>query len=106
MALQLIGTLEACGLSVMPLGATFIADHSQSNGTITETWIDHVYFSADLKSGITSNIVNFGSSDHLPVTSLISATVTRKNYKRKILKRKMKNFTNQRWNEVIFVWSE
>ena len=42
MSIQLIGVLEACGLQIMQTGPTFIADHIHSNGTTTESWIDHV----------------------------------------------------------------
>ena len=60
-----------------------------------------MYFSEDLKNEITSIVVNYGSSDHLPVSSKINAQVNRKNYKKTILKRRMKNFTNILWNEAL-----
>ena len=88
-----MGSLDASGLQIVPIGATFIADHCQVDGTIAESWLDHVYHSAELMSEITK-IVNYGSSDHLPVLACLNAMVNRKQYKRKILKRKMKNFTN------------
>ena len=52
----------------MAVGPTFVADHSQNNGNIAESWIDHVYHSKELESQIQTEIINYGSSDHLPVT--------------------------------------
>ena len=40
----------------MAVGPTFIADHSQSNGDIAESWIDHVYHSKELESLIQTEI--------------------------------------------------
>ena len=101
MANHLFGTLQTCGLMVMPVGPTFIADHCQPNGSITESWLDHVYHSEQLKEKVVSKVLNYGSSDHLPVTVCQNSLVNRKNYKRKIVKRKMKNFTDSLWNESL-----
>ena len=67
MANLLIGTLESCGLTIIPVGPTFIADHCTQNGSIAESWLDHVYHNESLKTEINTKIINFGSSDHLPV---------------------------------------
>ena len=105
---QLIGTLEACGLKIVPVGPTFIADHCQPDGSITESWLDHVYHSDQVKSEISTKIINYGSSDHLPVIISQKALLDRKMFKRKIVKRKMKNFSNNGWNEALMKkdWSK
>ena len=104
----LIGTLESCGLTIIPVGPTFIVDHCTQNGSIAESWLDHVYHNESLKTEINTKIINFGSSDHLPVIVCQKTKLKRKVYKRKIVKRKMKNFTNEKWNEVLKNedWSE
>ena len=52
MANQLIGTLVACGLYVVPMGPTFVVDHCQTDGSFTESWLDHVYHSEQVKPEI------------------------------------------------------
>ena len=99
LANQLIHQLDASGLKIVPVGPTFIADHVQNNGDIAESWIDHVYHSNELESQIQTEIINYGSSDHLPVSTTMKAPVSRTIHKKKIVKRKMKNFTNDKWNE-------
>ena len=101
MANLLIGSLDACGLRSLPIGATFISDHRQADGSIAESWLDHVYHSPDLETQITTKIINFGSSDHLPVKTSLDALVNRKSYKNKMVRRKMKNFTNEAWKESL-----
>ena len=80
---------------------TFISDHCQPNGSITESWLDHVYHSEHLKDKVVTNVLNYGSSDHLPVTVCQKLLVNRKSFKKKIVKRKMKNFTDSLWNESL-----
>ena len=87
MALQLIGTLDANGLYSVPIGPTFTADHC-----LTESWLDHVYHSDHMKTDISTKTIKNSSSDHLLVVVSLTTMVNRKIYKRKILKRKMKNF--------------
>ena len=73
----------------MAVGPTFVADHSQNNGDIAESWIDHIYHSKELESQIQTEILNFGSSDHPPVIATLTAPVSRKIHKKKIVNRKM-----------------
>ena len=108
MANQLISTLDSCGLQNIPIGPTFIMDHHQTDGTITESWLDHVYHSEQLKPEISTNVKIFGSSDHLTVLTCLKTIVNRKSHKRKIVKRKMKDFNDAVWNEALAKrdWSE
>ena len=99
MANLLTDTLDACGLFSVPVGPTFLA--SQKNNVITESWLDHVYLSENLKTLVKTQIINNSSSDHLPVTTCLRTSVNKKVYKREITKRSMKNFTNSNWNEVL-----
>ena len=78
MANQLMGTLDTCGLKCAPIGATFISDHCQADGSIAESWLDHVSHSTDLDTQINTTVCNYGSSDHLPVTISLNAKVNRK----------------------------
>ena len=66
-AAQLIGTLDACGLICKPIGPTFISDHCQADGSIAESWLDHVYHNQDLNTQMETKVKTYGSSDHLPV---------------------------------------
>ena len=52
MANQLIGSLDACGLKIAPIGSTFIMDHCQIDGSVSESWLDHVYHSEQLSNDI------------------------------------------------------
>ena len=88
------GSLYACGLKIMVTGPTFIADHYQADGSVTESWLDQV-------SQISAKIINYGSSDHLPVLTSLNVMIIRKSYKMKIMKRKMKIFTNEAWRESL-----
>ena len=88
MANLLRGSLDACGLKIMVTGPTFIADHCQADGSVTETWLDHVYYSPDQVSQISAKIINYGSSDHLPVLTSLNVMIIRKSYKMKIMKKK------------------
>ena len=63
--------------------------------------MDHVYHSPSLDSQLDTKIINYGSSDHLPVSANFKTKVNRKQYKKKILRRKMKNFTTESWKESL-----
>ena len=93
--------LDAGGLKIAPVGSTFIMDHCQTDGSVSESWLDHVYFSEQLSDEITYNVKNYGSSDHLPVIVCIKTKINRKIYKRTITKRRMKNFNSTHWNEAL-----
>ena len=101
MANLLQGQLESCGIKIGNVGPTFMADHCQKNGSIAESWLDHIYYSEKLESIISIKTINNHSSDHLPVVASLTTKLTRKIYNRKIIKRKMKNFTNEGWNESL-----
>ena len=95
------GTLESCGMKIGQVGPTFMADHCQRNGMIAESWLDHIYYTKQLESVINIKNLNNHSSDHRPVVACLKTKLSRKIYKRKIIKRKMKNFTNEGWNEAL-----
>ena len=81
MANKLIESLNSCGLAVESVGPTFISDHIQSNGSITESWLDHVYHNEQQKEKIKTKVLNYGSSDHLPVITYQATLVKRKAFK-------------------------
>jgi hypothetical protein len=98
-AKKLLDTLAQCGLSTAEIGITYLADHAQRNGNIAESALDLVYFSNSLTH---NKVVKKGSncsSDHLPVTVILTNQVSneKKVYTKKIVKHSFKNFTNTKW---------
>ena len=63
MANLLQGQLESCGIKIGNVGPTFMADHCQKNGSIAESWLDHIYYSEKLESIISIKTINNHSSD-------------------------------------------
>ena len=54
-----------------------------------------------VNADISTCVKKFGSSDHLPVLTCLKTKISRKKYKRTIVKRKMKNFNNALWNKAL-----
>ena len=85
----------------MNVGPTFQADHCLTNGNVIESHIDHVYHNIPEDDNLVTKTLKNSSSDHLPVITTFSSKIARKNFKTKITKRKMKNFTKTNWNQAL-----
>jgi hypothetical protein len=104
---QLINCLQQNGIVSEIVGTTFMADHMQTNGDTIESNIDHVYASKSVSQRISKiRTLDNSSSDHYPVLVNYQAgrDVTNNNknsYKKKITKRSLKIFSDDKWNEIL-----
>ena len=68
MATQLKNSLLQNGLLIEEVGITFVSDHVQTNGIISESNLDHVYSSKSVSQRIKKiSTIKNSSSDHYPV---------------------------------------
>ena len=104
---QLINCLQQNGIVSENVRTTFMADHMQTNGDIAESNIDHVYASKSVSQRISKiRTLDNSSSDHYPVLVKYEAgkdviNNNKNSYKKKITKRSMKNFRDDKWNEIL-----
>ena len=99
----LMDTLEQCGLTQKDVGETYLANHTQANGKVASSAIDHIYCSKAMENSVCSNKLKISSTDHVPVTAkvaLISHT-KKEQYTRNITKRSFKLFNYISWNEAL-----
>ena len=68
---ELRSTLALCGLEVMDLGNTYLADRLTSDGNVIESALDHIYLSSKLLSQATVNKLQTSSTDHVPIITKV-----------------------------------
>ena len=68
---ELIGTLSQCGLEIVNIGKTYLADRLSDEGLIIESAIDHTYISTELKRKTIVSKLETSSTDHLPIVARI-----------------------------------
>ena len=106
-ATQLKDCLLQNGLICEDVGITFVGDHVQRNGEIAQSNLDHVYTCKSVSQRITSiKLIDNTSSDHHLVLvtynpSKSQSNSNKKEYKKKITKRSMKNFNEEVWNAAL-----
>ena len=93
--------LVQSGIKIADIGPTFQADHALPDGNVAESSIDHVYYSANLEEEIKWEKLATSSSDHVPVLTSLKISPNNKTYIKRIKKRSMKNFTTEKWLEVL-----
>ena len=94
--------LDQCGLKIADVGITYMSDHIQSNGKISETALDHVYHSVKMENIISCETLKTGSSDHFPVLAEFSQDRADDiENTRKITKRSFKHFNQETWNVAL-----
>ena len=94
-------TLRRCGLKIAKVGKTFQSDHIKPDGDVCDSALDHVYFSSDLEKKIAVETLTNSLSDHVPVMCVVRSLPNVKPYSRKITKRCLKNFSEEKWNEFL-----
>ena len=97
----LLECLAQSGIKIADIGPTFQADHALPDGNVAESSIDHVYYSANLEEEIKWEKLATSSSDHVPVLTSLKISPNNKTYIKRIKKRSMKNFTTEKWLEVL-----
>ena len=94
---DLFQVIDENGIKIENVGNTYQADHAQANGNISESALDHVYTRF---GNLTETIkLEDSSSDHVPV--LCKLKYKKKTYTRQIRKRTLKDFSEERWNEIL-----
>ena len=85
-----------------------MADHSQKDGNVAESAIDHVYVSKSINNLVDTRKVLNSASDHYPVIMAYTTTAPKKIFKKQITKRSLKNFNKEDWNKTLQSkdWSE
>ena len=69
---ELLSTLAMCGMEIVDVGNTYLADRLTSNGELIESAIDHVYHSVEFsKTLICTNLKN-SSTDHVPIMAQLN----------------------------------
>ena len=80
---------------------TFQADHLNAGGEVSESALDHIYFSSDLGNKIITDTLKNSSSDHLPIVCEIRSIPKSLPYTKKVEKRSLRNFSEERWNDCL-----
>ena len=102
MADILLNTLKHCNLTNEEVGTTFVTDHVQKNGMVSESSLDHVYHNLEDKvKNIKICTLKNSSSDHYPVVVTYLSKISKKKFNRKITKRSMKRFNTESWNKAL-----
>ena len=83
-AIPILETLTSCNLINQDIGITFLADHSNKDGNISESAIDHVYVSESINSNVNSRRVLNTASDHFPVIISYAISVPKATFKTNI----------------------
>jgi hypothetical protein len=83
------------------LGHTFTSDIVQANGNIVTSSIDHIYLSKELVPNVKCRKMDCSSSDHLPILATLEKITKRKCQPRRITKRFLKNFTQEKWKRSL-----
>ena len=96
------------GLDIHNIGNTYMADRILPDDNITESAIDHVYSSKNIRNQISAKTLETSSSDHLPVVIDFSTNMNKPKYSHKITKRSYKHFTPEKWNNCLAIadWSK
>ena len=101
-SIPLKNCLQQCGINILPVGNTYLADHMLQNGTIPESALDHLYTSDVINDRIVYKTLKNSATDHVPVK--LSYTTCSKNtklYSHQIQKRCLKNFTSEGWRNCL-----
>lgn len=108
---ELKNTLVQCGLHLIPLGVTYIADRlSPENQEITSA-LDHAYVTSGDEHRIHARKIENSATDHLPIIVSITTKDTTRPAREKrpaTIKRSFKDFTKTRWIDALRNqdWSE
>ena len=108
---ELKNTLVQCGLHLIPLGVTYIADRlSPENQEITSA-LDHTYVTSGDEHRIHARKIENSATDHLPIIVSITTKDTTRPAREKrpaTIKRSFKDFTKTRWIDALRNqdWSE
>ena len=98
---ELTGALAMSGMQVMDVGMTYLADRLTQDGDIIESALDHIYVSTELANEIGARKSEESSTDHVPIIAELKNERKQKQKQKTIIKRSMKNFTEQRWKECL-----
>ena len=94
-------TLSRCGMKIANVGPTFLSDHIKIDGEPFGSALDHIYYSSAFENKIVTTTIKNSSSDHLPVVCEVRSLPKVMPYSRQIMKRCLKKFTDERWNECL-----
>ena len=89
------------GMKVMDVGMMYLADRLTPDGNIIESALDHIYVTEKLAKEIEARKSEESSMDHVPIIAMLKNEKKQKQKQKTIVKRSMKNFTEQRWKECL-----
>ena len=68
---ELLSSLAMCGLEIMEVGNTYLADRLTADGSTIQSALDHTYVNTATKSRSSVSKLDFGSTDHLPILAKV-----------------------------------
>ena len=86
---------------VAKIGSTFQSDHVKKSGDVCNSSLDHVYYSSNLQNKLEIKCLDNSSSDHLPVICKFRSLTKMLPHTRKITKRCLKNFSEEKWTNSL-----
>ena len=101
---ELKETLTQCGLTVLNLGKTYLADRLNPDGNEIESCLDHIYASETIKNSLKTHKLDNSATDHLPIIACFETNKAMRNKscpKAPVYKRSMKNFNKTRWIDCL-----
>ena len=90
-------TLSQCGMEILDVGKTYLADRLKADGSTIESALDHIYTNGHKQTKITGKKLSISATDHVPIIAQLIENVQQNKEFRKIRKRCMKNFTQEKW---------